>query len=506
MKSIKTGSGDGTRDKGKGPSRGPGRQKVKARDPKPGWRTRSKGNANEVASQSSRDERPGIPGLAARDIAAGLIDRVLARRQTLDEALSAEDATGRLAALDQRDRAFTRLIAATVLRRLGSLSAVLTRFIERPLPDEARRAKTILLLGAAQILLLATPPHAAINLAVEQMRRDRASHRYAKLGNAVLRRVANEGPVILASLDATVVDIPDWIFARWSAAYGDDGARQIAAASLAEAPLDLTLKAPDSAVDWAERLGGRLLATGSVRLADHGRIEDLPGYAEGAWWVQDAAAALPQRLLGDVAGRTVADLCAAPGGKTAALAAAGACVVAVDASAKRLERLRANITRLGLAGQVETVVADIGAWTPPALFDLILLDAPCTATGTIRRHPDLLHLKRPDDIARLAGLQALLLAKAAAALNEGGRLVYCTCSLEPEEGADQIERFLAGHPTFAREPIRPQEARDAGMDPAWLSPIGDLRTLPCHAPRAPDGAPVDGGMDGFYAARLVRRD
>ncbi len=443
--------------------------------------------------------------MAARDVAAGLIDRVLGGRQTLDEALSAENGTGRLAALDQRDRAFARLIAATVLRRLGSLGAVLGRFIERPLPEEARRAKTILLMGAAQILLLETPPHAAINLAVEQLRRDRTAHRYAKLGNAVLRRVANEGAAILASLDTTAADIPDWIFARWSTVYGPELARQISAASLVEAPLDLTLKSRVGAPEWAARLGGKLLATGSVRLAEHGRVEDLPGYTDGAWWVQNAAAALPQKLLGDVAGRNVADLCAAPGGKTAALAAAGARVFAVDASAKRLERLRANIERLGLADHVVTIVADIGSWTPHETFDLALLDAPCTATGTIRRHPDLLHLKRPEDISRLANLQALLLAKAAAALNAGGRLVYCTCSLEPEEGPDQIERFLAAHRAFARESISAGEARDAGIDPAWLTPAGDLRTLPFHLPRIADGALCEGGMDGFYAARLVRR-
>lgn len=450
------------------------------------------------ANRAKAAAPPPLAGLAARQLAVSLVEGVLRKRQSLDDVLTAEETAGRSTALATRDRAFARLIAATVLRRHASLEAVLSRFIERPLPEDAARARTILALGAAQILLLQTPAHAAINLAVEQCRRDRTAHRFAKLTNAVLRRVAADGAAILASLDWPIVDIPPWIFARWATAYGNDHARRIAAASLVEAPLDLSLKEPHLAADWAARLGGAALATGSVRLREHARVEELPGYTEGAWWVQDAAAALPHRLLGDVQTKSVADLCAAPGGKTAALAAAGAHVTAVDASSKRLARLTTNMQRLGLAGSVETVSADLLTWSPPSHFDAVLLDAPCTATGTIRRHPDILHLKRPEDITRLAALQAALLAKAAGLVKSGGLLVFCTCSLEPEEGPAVIEQFLIRHPEFQRRPIG---AGDSSLS-AFATPDGDLRTFPSQHP-ADD--PELGGMDGFYAARLQRR-
>ncbi len=438
-----------------------------------------------------------MAGLEARQLAARLVDGVLARGHALEDVLESEDGTGRYAALEPRDRAFARLVAATVLRRHGSLSAVLAKFLERPLPKDGQRAQTILLSGAAQILLLETPAHAAINLAVEQCRHDVHAGRYAKLANAVLRRVATDGPAIIGALDRPRIDIPKWMWARWVAAYGEKLTNQIAAASLAEAPLDISANSEPE--HWASQLGGKLLATGSIRLAEHGRIEDLPGFVEGAWWVQDAAAALPARLLGNVAGRHIADLCAAPGGKTAALASAGARVTAVDVSANRLARLSANMQRLGLTDRVDTVTTDILTWNPPTRFDAVLLDAPCTATGTIRRHPDIVHLKRPEDLQRLAKLQAAMINKAAELVTPGGTLVYCTCSLEPEEGPHQIERFLASNPQFARKAVIADEI-DSKAD--WISPSGDLRTLPCHWP---SGEAVDGGMDGFFAARLVRR-
>ena len=249
---------------------------------------------------------------------------------------------------------------------------------------------------------------------------------------------------------------------------------------------------------WAEKLGGTLLATGTVRLAAGGRVEALPGFSEGAWWVQDAAAALPARLLGNVAGKSVVDLCAAPGGKTAQLAAAGAGVTAVDLSGARMQRLRANLDRLHL--EAELVEADAASWSPGRTFDAVLLDAPCTATGTIRRHPDILRLKRPEDVAALADIQTRLLDNAAKLLAPGGTLIYCTCSLQPEEGVEQVDRFLSRQPRFARRPIDPGES---GIDPDWVTEAGDLRTLPFHLPGA---RPELSGLDGFYAARLVLRD
>ena len=308
--------------------------------------------------------------------------------------------------------------------------------------------------------------------------------------------MADEGPALLEGKDRSELNVPAWLRQRWRSTYGEDMARRIADASLKEAALDVSLKQQADADTWAERLTGRVLPTGSVRLTGHGRIEDLAGYAEGAWWVQDAAAALVARVAGDVAGHTVADLCAAPGGKTAGLAAAGATVTAVDVSPKRLERLRTNLQRLGLSADV--VAADAASWAPGRAFDVVILDAPCTATGTIRRHPDILRLKRADDVGRMADLQRVLLANAAGLVQPGGVLVYSTCSLEPEEGQDQVEAFLGRTPTFERMPIT---AGELGADPSWVTAAGDLRTLPCHLAMDPQEL---SGIDGFYVARLKR--
>ena len=267
---------------------------------------------------------------------------------------------------------------------------------------------------------------------------DRRAKHFAGLVNAVLRRVARGGAQHLAGMDTALLDTPDWLMARWIKNYGDETARAIALANRQEPALDLTVKSDPA--HWASAFGGRVLPTGSVRAVVHGPVPSLPGYQDGAWWVQDAAAALPARLLGDVAGRTVADLCAAPGGKTAQLAAAGAQVTAVDRAPKRLERLKQNLARLSLAA--ETVVADVAEWQGGP-FDAVLLDAPCSSTGTIRRHPDIPWLKREADIAALAALQRRLMANAVELTKPGGTLVYCVCSLEPEEGSDLVREFLA---------------------------------------------------------------
>lgn len=434
--------------------------------------------------------------MAARQLAITLISAVMAEQRSLDDAFASSLANRSFADIEARDRAFARLIAATVLRRHGELSAVLNTFIDKPLPERRGRLWPILLSGAAQLLLLATPPHAAISLAVEQCRLDRDAHRFDRLVNAVLRRCAERGAGLLAQQDGASANVPPWLLRRWQATFGEPLAHDIALASLREAPLDLTTKDPTQAEAWAATLGGRVLPTGSVRLDGHGRVEDLAGYEDGAWWVQDAAAALPARLLGDVAGLDVADLCAAPGGKTAQLAAAGARVTAVDTSHKRLRRVSENLKRLQL--EAMTVTADAATWEPGVTFDKVLLDAPCSATGTIRRHPDILHLKRESDIGVLARLQGTLLERAATLVKPGGMLVYCSCSLEAEEGAAHVEAFLAAHGGFRRMPIT---AGEGGVDAAWLTPAGDLRTLPQHM--ALD-LPELSGMDGFFAARLMR--
>ena len=436
------------------------------------------------------------PGFAARQAAAFTLASILERQRPLEEAFDAEfgaDAPHRR--LEPRDRAFARLLVMTVLREKSEIQRVLDTFLSKPLPARSGRLKAILLAAAAQLLFLDTPPHAAISLAVDQCRADQGARHFASLANAVLRRVATEGKPILEKGRSPVRNIPAWMFARWKAQYGGERAAQIAAASLTEAPLDLSVKS--SPEEWALKLGGIGLPTGSVRLQASGRIEDVPGYGEGAWWVQDCAAALPARLLGNVSGQSVADLCAAPGGKTAELAAAGARVTAVDSSEIRLARLKENLTRLKLDAKI--VRADLATWSPPATFDAVLLDAPCSATGTIRRHPDILHLKRESDIASLSVLQHTMLKAAARLVRPGGLLVYCTCSLEREEGETQIERFLAETDSFERVPLA---AGEFGIAQEWINNSGELRTLPCHMALPQSGA---GGMDGFFACRLRRK-
>ena len=435
-------------------------------------------------------------GFQARQLAVVLVAAVLRDGRAFDDAIAKAHGLPQFKELEPRDRALARMIASTVLRRHGQLQAVLATFLDKPLPDKRGNLTPILLTAAAQLLFLDSAPHAVINIAVEQCRHDGGARRFGKLANAVLRRTSERGrEIIAAQTDAARLNIPDWLWQRWVAAYGDATALQIAEASLAQAPLDISVK--DDPAGWAGRLGATVLPTGTLRMLAEGRIEELPGYAEGGWWIQDAAAALPARLLGDVAGKRVADLCAAPGGKTASLAARGALVTAVDQSTERLSRLSANLDRLGLKADV--VTADATAWTPAELFDAVLLDAPCSATGTIRRHPDILHLKRSTDMAKLVPLQARLLDHAVTLVKPGGIIVFCTCSLEPEEGIQHVEQLLASNPNVERVPI---QAEEFGGDVSWITADGDLRTLPFHAPADMPGL---SGLDGFYAARLIRR-
>ena len=384
-------------------------------------------------------------------------------------------------------------IVATTLRRLGTIRYLLDERMERGLPKEAPRTETALLVGATQILFLDVPDHAAVDLSVRIARADRYATHYTKLINAVLRRLTMDGKARLATLDTVMLDTPEWLMKRWIAAYGESTARNIAAAHTHEAALDISVKSDPQG--WAEKLNGRVLTTGTVRTIAHGQVPQLPGFDDGEWWVQDAAAAIPAKLLGDARGKSIADLCAAPGGKTAQLVAAGAKVTAVDRSAPRLKRLTENLTRLKL--EAETITADAAQWKHEP-FDAVLVDAPCSSTGTIRRHPDIPWLKTENDIAKLSALQTRLLDNAVTLVKPGGVLVYCTCSLEPQEGEQAIAALLERNPGLKRSPIAPSEV---GGVAEIVTPEGAIRSLPCHLP---DPEPQMSGLDGFYAARIIR--
>ncbi len=423
------------------------------------------------------------PGHAPRAAALRLLHAVLVRGAPLDDAIGREIA---IRALEPRDRAFAGRLVTTVLKRLGQIDAALAACLKRPLPRNAETVRNALRLGAAQLLFLEIPGHAAVATSVALI--PGRFGRLKGLVNAVLRRMAREGHSPLVRQDAGQLNTPKWMWSRWSAAFGEDICRRIAEAHLVEPLLDLCVRADTEY--WARCLNGKFLPTGAVRLSESSSVTQLDGFAEGAWWVQDAAAQLPARLLGDVKDRAVFDLCAAPGGKAAQLASAGANVVAVDRSEARVARLRENLARLKL--EAECVVADVLSWVPARTADAVLLDAPCTATGTIRRHPDIPRIRVPTDIKTLAETQAELLRTAARLVRPGGIFVYCVCSLEPEEGPDQIDRFLDSAAAFSREPVRAEEIFGQSQ---FVTPEGDLRTLPCHWAEW-------GGLDGFYAARL----
>lgn len=371
-----------------------------------------------------------------------------------------------------------------MLRRLGEIDAALQSLLTRPLPRGAGPVMNALRLGAAQRLFLGTPPHAAVDTTVRLLHGRFAG--FKGLANAVLRKI-ERGP---EKPDAARLDTPGWLWRRWTSAYGEATAGAIAVAHLAEPPLDISVAG--NAEEWCGRLQATLLPTGSLRRPIGGDPSMLPGYDDGGWWIQDAAAALPARLLGPVAGRRIIDLCAAPGGKTAQLAAAGADVTAVDLSAARMARLQENMTRLGF--RARTIVADAETWRPDAPADAVLLDAPCTATGTIRRHPDIARIKTAEDVAKLTGVQDRLLRAAVEMTAPGGRLVYATCSLQPEEGPERIAALLRDGAPVRLERISAMEL--PGLSDA-IGPDGTVRTLPCHWKEL-------GGIDGFFIARLER--
>lgn len=426
--------------------------------------------------------------LMPRAVALGAVEGVLAKATPLDGALAGRPEWKRM---EPRDRAFARAIASAVIRRPIALDAALIQVLDKPLPDEEVKAHLILRCGAAERLILETPAHAAVDAWVSLMAQDRHTARFKNLANAVLRRVVDQGKGAFLDSDP-LEDLPDWLAERWVETYGEPTARAIAIARSVPPTLDLTAKPGFDAQGFADEIGASVLETGTIRRPDIGAVDGLPGFEKGDWWVQDAAAALPAMLLGVKADETVADLCAAPGGKTLQLAATGATVIAVDASPKRLKRLEENLERTKL--KAEIVAADVADWIAPEPLDAILLDAPCSATGTLRRRPDAAWAKEPGDIANLADIQRRLLDASFTQLKSGGRLVYCTCSLEREEGEDQIEAFLKRTPDARLDPVTADEL--PGLKEA-ITADGAVRTRP-------DMWSERGGMDGFYIARIVK--
>ncbi len=443
------------------------------------------------------------PGLAARLAGQRLLSAIVDSRTPMDALTDDSHGHPHYLALDARDRSLVRAMLMAALRHRGDLEALIDRFTDRPLPGGAASLRAIIHLALAQILFLDVPDHSAVDLAVEAARTDPRNRRFAGLVNALCRRAVRDREKILDAIARSPLRAPAWFAERLTEIYGADRALAIEACHRRPAPIDLTLadESPENVVLWAERLGAIALPTGSLRLTSHTAITELPGYADGVWWVQDAAAAIPARLFGDVAGQRVLDLCAAPGGKTAQLAARGATVTALDQSANRLKRLAANLDRLGLADRCETVAAslfDHGADVP---FDAVLLDAPCSSTGTVRRHPDVPWTKTPDDIAKLAALQARMLERAADFVAPGGTLVFSNCSLDPSEGEDVARAFSREHANF--EPLPATDDDLPGLSSA-ITGEGFVRTTPADLPLAGDEARL-GGIDGFFAARWRRR-
>lgn len=420
-------------------------------------------------------------GLAARAAALTLLSDVLDEGALLSEANPRSDHPD----LEPQDRARAQRLATTTLRWLPRADAVLDRYVKRRPPAPALH---VLRLAIVELCVDGAAAHGVVDAAVTLTGRSKGGAKLKGLVNAVLRKVAREGPEIWPTLP--IPGLPKWIADPVRQAYGKAALRGIEAAHVLGAPLDVTPLGDPKAV--ADALGGQLLPTGSVRLTDAGQVSALPGFEDGQWWVQDAAAAVPVRLFGDLAGRRALDLCAAPGGKTLQMAAAGANVTSVDLSEHRMARVVENLTRTGLSAT--TVVADALAFETDAPFDAVLLDAPCSATGTVRRHPDLPYTKSGRKLDPLLGLQRDLIGKARQLVRSGGQIVFCTCSLLPAEGADQVAWALETFDDLKIDPVKPNEV--PGLDAA-IDARGCLRLRP-------DLWPELGGMDGFFVARLTK--
>lgn len=440
-------------------------------------------------------ERPGkidVPGLEVRQVAQRLLGAVIEKKTSLDGLTDNQNGHPLYLKLSARDRALARAILGAALRHREAINKALAGFLDRPLPENAHSLKQLFHVGAAQILYLDVPDHAAIDLAVTAAKADPRNIRFSGLINAVLRKIATGKEQILAQ---NVYEAPHWFSALLEKNYGKEKTEAILKAQAEEPPLDLTVKQNPEL--WAQKLGGIVLAPHTVRLKElSGPLTELEGYEEGAWWVQDVAASLPALLMGDIRGKHVADLCAAPGGKTAQLAQMGAHVTALDMSKNRLNRLQVNMARLGFT--VQTITSDAKDFTPDSLFDAVLIDAPCSSTGTIRRHPDILYTKGLEDITKLAEVQRSLLEHAVRLTKPGGTIVFSNCSLAYEEGEDLCRAFLRDTPSVVLSPVQPHEL--PGLE-IVIGEGGILRSTPADLPHE---TPRLSGMDGFFAARFLK--
>lgn len=421
-------------------------------------------------------------GLASRKIAHALLMKVFKQKQTLEQAMAAEAKA--LNTLSGPDRGFVYHLVMSVLRHKGACDALLKQYLQQPIKDSRLDITLCLYLGICQLFVLKSPPHAVVDTSVELAKQCHPA--LSGLVNAVLKKISKEGNF---GAIAPSSNVPEWLWQAWVKDYGEALAEEIALEHLVEPPLDITVKDATQITHWQEKLGAGLLPTGSLRLRDAGDVTKLSGFEEGAWWVQELAASLPVKMMGDLQGKKVLDLCAAPGGKTMQLIAAGAEVTAVDISAKRLERLQENLGRMQM--KAELIEADIQKWEPIQHYDIILLDAPCSATGTLRRHPEIALLRAPEDAARLVQIQHRMLRRVLAWLKPEGMLVYAVCALQKAEGEDQILALLAE----GKSKLIPITASEIGGKAEWLTPEGMLRTLPCHLAEM-------GGMDGFFLAKL----
>lgn len=429
-------------------------------------------------------------GLLSRQVSFDILDSVIARKNALDVAIAGD---ARFADLPANDRGFVRMLVTTTLRRMGQIDDIISRLEQKGGASQNLKLQNVLRLGLCQILFMDVSDHAAVDVSV-RLAEALGMTRQKGFVNGLLRNVTREGQAILRQQDAGRLNAAEWLLKLWIADYGMRGAAEIAAANMEEPPLDIILKDTSNSAYWNGVLGGHVLAPGIIRREEGGSVISLNGYDKGDWWVQDMASALPARLMGDVRGQSVIDMCAAPGGKTMQLAAMGAHVIALDRSAKRMQRLRENITRVDLADRVEWFIEDAAQWKPREPVSHILLDAPCSATGTMRRHPELALLKKQSDIDSLVAVQERILGHAFDVLAPGGVLIYCTCSLQKSESENQVSNFLAQHKNAQLVPVEAHEAY--GIEEA-ITARGEVRFLPSMMAGR-------GGLDGFYIARLTK--